>query len=364
VWCAVAGVTSAVIGGHWDISWHRSIGRDTFWTPAHMAIYLCGILAGVSSGRLILASTFGGSRKDKPTVSVLGFRGPLGAFVCAWGGFAMLTAAPFDDWWHNAYGLDVKILSPPHTVLAGGIFAVHLGALLLVLSEQNRAGTDRSLARWLLVYMGGLCLVSIVMFLMEVTFRRRMHTAGFYQTAAYSLPFLMVAVPRAARTRWATTWMASIYTVLTLAIMWILPLFPAEPKLGPVYVHVTHFVPPPFPLFILPAAVAMDLVRARWNEARPIVLAIALGIGFLAVYAIAQWLLADFLMTPASRNWIFATDEIDFNAPPRWLTLRNHFSPTEHGLELASRLGVAALASVALSRAGLAAGDFMRRIVR
>src|SRR2546422_9886753 len=23
-------------------SWHRSIGRDTFWTPAHLAIYLAG----------------------------------------------------------------------------------------------------------------------------------------------------------------------------------------------------------------------------------------------------------------------------------------------------------------------------------
>src|SRR5207237_248207 len=34
--------TSAKLGIIWDISWHRSIGRDTFWTPAHMAIYLGG----------------------------------------------------------------------------------------------------------------------------------------------------------------------------------------------------------------------------------------------------------------------------------------------------------------------------------
>src|SRR5437773_2722000 len=32
--------TSAKVGIIWDISWHRSIGRDTFWTPAHAAIYL------------------------------------------------------------------------------------------------------------------------------------------------------------------------------------------------------------------------------------------------------------------------------------------------------------------------------------
>jgi hypothetical protein len=41
----VLAVTSSTIGGAWDISWHRSIGRDTFRTPGHMAIYACGVIA-------------------------------------------------------------------------------------------------------------------------------------------------------------------------------------------------------------------------------------------------------------------------------------------------------------------------------
>ncbi|MBV9157528.1 MAG: hypothetical protein JO097_14790, partial [Acidobacteriaceae bacterium] len=41
IWCATLAATSLMIGAHWDISWHSSIGRDTFWTPAHMAIYAC-----------------------------------------------------------------------------------------------------------------------------------------------------------------------------------------------------------------------------------------------------------------------------------------------------------------------------------
>src|SRR6266567_1090048 len=61
IWLAVLSVTSAMVGGHWDISWHRSIGRDTFWTPAHIAIYLCGVLSGISCGYLILSTTFGKS---------------------------------------------------------------------------------------------------------------------------------------------------------------------------------------------------------------------------------------------------------------------------------------------------------------
>src|SRR5882724_3691983 len=36
VWCAAIAVTSTTVGLYWDISWHTSIGRDTFWTPASL----------------------------------------------------------------------------------------------------------------------------------------------------------------------------------------------------------------------------------------------------------------------------------------------------------------------------------------
>ena len=65
VWCLAAAVTSDTFGGYWDISWHISIGRDTFWTPAHMMVYLAGVLAGISCGYAILTTTFGSSREMK-----------------------------------------------------------------------------------------------------------------------------------------------------------------------------------------------------------------------------------------------------------------------------------------------------------
>jgi len=46
---------------------------------------------------------------------------------------------PFDNWWHNSYGLDVKILSPPHVLLALGMLGIRFGTLVLVLAEMNRA---------------------------------------------------------------------------------------------------------------------------------------------------------------------------------------------------------------------------------
>ena len=117
-----------------------TIGRDTFWTPAHMAIYLGGVLAGLSGGWLALKTTFAGTPEERAAaVRFWGFRAPLGAWVAIWGALAMLTSAPFDDWWHNAYGLDVEILSPPHSVLAAGMIAIQLGAMLLALAPARTA---------------------------------------------------------------------------------------------------------------------------------------------------------------------------------------------------------------------------------
>src|SRR5437764_1442498 len=82
---ALIAATSAKVGVVWDISWHRSIGRDTFWTPAHMAIYLGGVLAGTACGWLALHNTFAGNGAEREAgVRFWGFRAPLGAWVCIW----------------------------------------------------------------------------------------------------------------------------------------------------------------------------------------------------------------------------------------------------------------------------------------
>src|SRR3981081_2364093 len=163
LWMATLAVTCAMTGIHWDISWHRSIGRDSFWTPAHIAIQLCGVIAGITCGYLILWTTFSRTPLRASSVRVLGFRGPLGAFITAWGGFTMITSAPFDDWWHNAYGLDVKILSPPHVVLALGMVAVEAGALVLIAGQMNRAaGALRTRLEWLYLYIDAMIMVALL----------------------------------------------------------------------------------------------------------------------------------------------------------------------------------------------------------
>src|SRR5471030_2360039 len=81
VWASAVAVTSTSVGLYWDISWHMSIGRDTFWTPAHLGIHFGAIVAGISSVILILSTTFGKKKELRATsVKLWGFYGPLGAF--------------------------------------------------------------------------------------------------------------------------------------------------------------------------------------------------------------------------------------------------------------------------------------------
>src|SRR5450432_246066 len=213
LWMATLAVTCAMTGVHWDISWHRSIGRDTFWTPPHLLIQLCGVLAGITCGYLILATTFGKNPELKPAcIRIWGFFGPLGAFIAAWGGIAMITSAPFDDWWHQAYGLDVKIISPPHMVLALGIFAVHAGALILILGQMNRAtGALQERLQKMFLYVGGMALVLLTVLQMEITSRILMHTAHFYYLVALVAPPVLAGVARASRFKWAATTVAGVY---------------------------------------------------------------------------------------------------------------------------------------------------------
>src|SRR5262249_28052852 len=55
--CCAAGI---VLGLMWDISWHMSVGRDTFWSPPHMLEYLSASVAGILCGGVVLRTTFGG----------------------------------------------------------------------------------------------------------------------------------------------------------------------------------------------------------------------------------------------------------------------------------------------------------------
>jgi hypothetical protein len=467
------GATSIVLGLIWDISWHISIGRDTFWTPAHICIYAGGVLGGCVGGWLAFKHTFLIPASSAASVRVFGLRAPLGAWISMWGALAMVTSAPFDDWWHNAYGLDVKIVSPPHAVLGLGMFGISLGAVLLAVARQNRAvgrpagnldgfrqserqsggarmapyplpsppgeegrnhppialemavhGSDarsesvealpetegeyrydkvedplslrygaagkvqdkveisqaphaRTLhapyARTLFVYAGGIFVLFAAVFITEYTFPNYQHAAFFYHACAVMIPVRLVALGRAGRITWPATRIAAVYMVFVCLMIWILPLFPAQPKLAPIYSQVTHMVPPAFPLLLIFPAVATDFMLRRtegWLKGWWKHLALAAGLGaiFLAVFMVVQWFFAEFMLSRHAKNWFFAGDRsFGYGAGSGdWRTHFWHVNPANPDADFlnARKVLVAWALASAASWVGLVWGGWMRKVQR
>ncbi|HEV2148780.1 MAG TPA: hypothetical protein VGR37_15350 [Longimicrobiaceae bacterium] len=357
--------TSVIVGVLWDISWHQSIGRDTLFSPPHLAIYLGGVVAGVVCGWHVLHLTLAGTQEER-AASVTWwkyFRGPLGAWTCIWGAFAMLTSAPFDDWWHNAYGLDVKILSPPHTVLAMGILAIQMGALFMVLALQNRPG-ERRVLPWMVAYAMGLVLLNFTTMVSEYTWRIFQHGSLFYQVAAGVVPLALAAAAVAGRLRWPATAAAAVYLGVLLLLTWILPLFPAEPKLAPVRFQITQMMPPQFPLLLVVPAFFMDLVFHRMRGRSRWLLAAALGAAFLAAFFVVQWYFSLFLNSGYARNPVFGQHLRPYMLGEQSYLARGAYMNPESGMVLAKGLAIALGISVLSARLGLAWGDWMARVRR
>jgi O-antigen/teichoic acid export membrane protein len=123
-------------------------------------------------------------------------------------------------------------------------------------------------------------------------------------------PFRLVALGRAGRLSWPATRIAAVYLGLVCLMIWILPLFPAQPKLAPIFNQITHMVPPAFPLLLIFPALAIDLVLRKTVQTvgwwKQLALAAALGAIFLAVFGIVQWFFAKFMLSPYADNWFFA----------------------------------------------------------
>ena len=369
-WTAWAGLVSSIsicVGLYWDISWHETIGRDTFWTPAHLLIQFGAVVAGLVCGGIILRTTFASDPTAKQgAVTVLGFRGPLGAFIAAWGGVAMLTSAPFDDWWHQAYGLDVKIISPPHMVLAIGIAAIMWGAAITTVSAMNTAeGARRKSLQRMLLLLGGFLVLQGMILKLEYTNRIFLHSAISYMVISMGLLLVLEALARASGHRWARTIMAGGYSIFVWLMMVVLPLFPAQPKLGPVYQQITHMVPLPFPILIVIPAFALDLLWPMMKDAPRWQQSLFGGVAFLAILIAVQWPFATFLMSPAARVWYLAPPDFPYFAMPTAFTVRHVFVRNEEtAVHFWRNMGLAFFFSIFSMWVGIVFGEWLKRVKR
>jgi hypothetical protein len=145
---------------------------------------------------------------------------------------------------------------------------------------------------------------------MEFSTPNLQHAAGFYEICALTFTIRLVTLGVAGRISWPATRAAAVYLVIQCLMTWILPLFPAQPKLAPIFNPVTHMVPPAFPLLLIFPAAAIDIILRRTGTnlqgLRRLALAGALGVAFVAVFVVVQWNFAQFLLTPLADNWLFA----------------------------------------------------------
>jgi hypothetical protein len=200
---------------------------------------------------------------------------------------------------------------------------------------------------------------------MEYINRSEMHSALFYIVVMVGTPGVLVAIAVASRQRWACTAMAAVYTAFGLAFLWILPLVPAEPKLGPVYQEVTHMIPWEFPLLIIVPALVIDLILQRSSAWRPIVTGLVTGAVFLVSFIVVQWPFANFLMTPAARNRFFGTAYMDFSTPRQSFYATYKFSANESTpMQFWRGMLIAALISCLTMWVGVHIGRAMRRVRR
>jgi hypothetical protein len=367
IWLTAAGMLITVTGGTWDFAWHMSIGRDAAWIPPHVLVQVGGVLVGIACAYTILSTTFAGTASERnASIQILGFRGPAGAFIAIWGSLTMFVSEPFDNWWHNAYGLDVKFVSPPHGLLFIGSLAIKIGALAWIASMMSRSVEPlSSRLRWVFLFVGSLGVTQFAKLIIGNTGAENMHTADCYLVVAVFIPPILLAAGWGAVHKWGCTITAAIYTAIGLGSEWLLPLFPAQPKLGPVYHNVTHLIPMGFPLLLIVPALVTDLLLQKLEQRSSWFKALCIGPAFLVSFFAVQWPFADFLMSPAARNWVFGRAYFAYSDPAGFLYDPYKFEAAGKTLgAVLVPMALGFLASILTTRFGLGWGNWMRRVRR
>ncbi|RFS17140.1 hypothetical protein [Emticicia sp. C21] len=380
VYVSVIASMLVILGILWDIAWHMSIGRDGLFSAPHVVVYVGAATAGIFSGYQVLKTSFWGSLLEKrKMVHFWGiFYSSLGGLFCIWGGLAAITSAPFDDWWHNTYGLDVQIFSPPHTVLLLGLMGVQVGAMVSVsamlnrkekmayLSEQQNAIRTKRL-QWMFVLAAGFLITSVMTTLSEFLDRWGMHHVDFYKIASAAFPLFLLATARGSGMKWGGTYIAITFMVFHWAVNATLRLLPAEPLLGPVYNKITTYQTLGFPVLLVFPALGLDWLRAKFSTKNDWWLSLILGFAYFLIFFAVHYPFGNFILeSPLARGWFWGSASWSYENEPTW-EYRYKFADwniTKGIGDWVTGLGIALLLSLVSTRIGLAWGKWMQKVQR
>ena len=241
---AAAGATAALVATYWDDSWHTDKGRDEFAIPPHLLLY-----GGVLVASLAVAA-WGVLSWRAAGWGLAGLRSVLSRpalLLAGIGGTATLASGPIDAAWHEAYGRDAVLWSPPHLAAVAGTLALSVGLLAgLRLSKGRGAATARAFAAAGVI---GALQVPVLEYDSDVP---QFSTFWFLPVAALGLCVAAALLDDLLPNRSAIVVAAVVYTVLRALTVGFL---------ASAGFSLTS-VPPVLPLLLLYAAL--------WNRALPI----------------------------------------------------------------------------------------------
>ncbi|MBE3558307.1 MAG: hypothetical protein IMW89_03675 [Ktedonobacteraceae bacterium] len=236
------GVFLLLFGAAWDAQWHAEVGRDRFFTPPHVTMYLGATAVGLLCLVMVIVETIRYHRhdpavNDETTIKVLGlFHAPLGFVVTGFGMLMILLSAPLDNYWHLLYGIDVTVWSPFHIMglLSGSI--AFLGVIFLLSSEATRARqynpqqarNSGTMRRWRLpslpdvFQVAGLASTLAIILVVTLDNARLFQIGGLtfaiYPLVASLCAFFLVASTRITGRIGSATLMALIFTLFRLLL--------------------------------------------------------------------------------------------------------------------------------------------------
>ena len=240
-WVAVflAGSASALIGGYWDDAWHTERGRDSFFIAPHVAIY-----AGVGLAGLALSAWLLVSARQHGVRATLRHPPALLALVSVG---ATLASAPIDNAWHEAFGRDSVIWSPPHALGIVGTGALAVAVLV------ELALTPRSWAARMQPVAGGLVLAAFAFLVVEYdTDVPQFDVVWYLPVLAGGAALALAIVRRLSTSRWAATRAALVHLVFVGAVA--------------AFLTAAGFAAPALPLVAI-AAAALELTSRRTGSA-------------------------------------------------------------------------------------------------
>jgi hypothetical protein len=204
-------------------------------------------------------------------------------------------------------------------LLGLGMLFLQFGACVGISKHLNTTATGGgTMLRVLFIITAASLLTMIYTLGTEYLHTRGMRGGLFYIVAALTTLLFLPVFGRALRMKWGMTAIALTYFFIAALSNWILQIFPAEPKLGPILTHSTHFQPGNFPMLVFIPALLMDWIMRpgrenEWKTAFRVGACFVLGL-LIIEYPLSGWLVG----SPYARNWFFGADSWYFGDPPDW----------------------------------------------